>query len=158
MTRWTTPCKIVVRPVPSEIVVTISDSALVAAAALSNRYIPSRQLPDKAIDVLDEAGSRVHITNITVPENILHLEEKLDHIKKKKGQVIKKQAFEEAGRLRDKEKRIKESEESDLNVILTGLNAEIVAYQKGNGSIRIDPTPKYFGSLKVTRDDIRLEL
>ena len=65
---------------------------------------------------------------------------------------------EEIGKLRDKEKRIKESEESDLNVILTGLNAEIVAFQKGNESTRTDPTPKYFGSLKVTKDDIRLEL
>ena len=64
--------------------VKIKDSALVAAANLSNRYITDRFLPDKAIDALDEAGSRVHITNITVPENILHLEEKLDHIKNKK--------------------------------------------------------------------------
>ncbi len=86
--------------------VSYTDAAINACVLLTDRYMNDRFLPDKAIDALDESGSRVHITNITVPENILHLEEKLGHIKKKKGQVIKKQAFEEAGRLRDKEKRI----------------------------------------------------
>ena len=86
--------------------VSYTDDAIDACVLLTDRYMNDRFLPDKAIDALDEAGSRVHITNITVPENILHLEEKLSHIKKKKGKVIKKQAFEEAGRLRDKEKQI----------------------------------------------------
>ncbi|MEC8853852.1 MAG: ATP-dependent Clp protease ATP-binding subunit, partial [Bacteroidota bacterium] len=66
--------------------VSYTDDAIDACVLLTDRYMNDRFLPDKAIDALDEAGSRVHITNITVPENILHLEEKLDHIKKKKGQ------------------------------------------------------------------------
>ena len=86
--------------------VSYTDDAIDACVLLTDRYMNDRFLPDKAIDALDESGSRVHITNITVPENILRLEEKLSHIKKKKGKVIKKQAFEEAGRLRDKEKQI----------------------------------------------------
>ena len=86
--------------------VTYTDDAIKACVLLTDRYMNDRFLPDKAIDALDESGSRVHIINITVPENILHLEEKLELIKKKKGQVIKKQAFEEAGRLRDKEKNL----------------------------------------------------
>jgi|TARA_B110000116_G_scaffold236354_1_gene221929 ATP-dependent Clp protease ATP-binding subunit ClpC len=86
--------------------VSYTDDAIKACVLLTDRYMNDRFLPDKAIDALDEAGSRVHITNIRVPENILHLEEKLELIKNKKGQVIKKQAFEEAGRLRDKEKNL----------------------------------------------------
>ena len=61
---------------------------------------------------------------------------------------------EEIGKFRDREKRIKESEESDLKVLLTGVQSEIVAYQKGNESTRTDPNPLYFNSLKVSRDDI----
>ena len=86
--------------------VSYTDDALKACVQLTNRYMNDRFLPDKAIDALDEAGSRVHITNIKVPNNILQLEEKLELIKKKKELEIKKQAFEEAGRLRDKEKKI----------------------------------------------------
>ena len=74
--------------------------------ALTNRYISDRHLPDKAIDALDEAGSRVHINNINVPENILKLEKELDTIKTQKGNVIKKQRFEEAARLRDEERKL----------------------------------------------------
>ena len=65
-----------------------------------------RHLPDKAIDALDEAGSRVHINNINVPNNILALEKDLEDIKVEKLQVVKKQRFEEAARLRDKERQI----------------------------------------------------
>ena len=65
-----------------------------------------RHLPDKAIDALDEAGSRVHINNINVPENILKHEKELDAIKSQKGNVIKKQRFEEAAKLRDEERKI----------------------------------------------------
>jgi ATP-dependent Clp protease ATP-binding subunit ClpC len=61
-------------------------------------------LPDKAIDVLDEVGARVHISNITVPEDILRLEDSIENIKKEKNQVVKSQKYEEAAQLRDREK------------------------------------------------------
>ena len=86
--------------------VSYSDEAIESCVALTNRYISDRHLPDKAIDALDEAGSRVHINNINVPENILKLEKELDTIKTQKGNVIKKQRFEEAARLRDEERKL----------------------------------------------------
>ena len=86
--------------------VSYTDEALESCVALTNRYMSDRHLPDKAIDALDEAGSRVHINNINVPENILKLEKELDAIKSLKGNVIKKQRFEEAAKLRDEERKI----------------------------------------------------
>ncbi|MCX6138059.1 MAG: ATP-dependent Clp protease ATP-binding subunit [Ignavibacteriales bacterium] len=83
-----------------------SDAALSAAVKLSDRYITDRNLPDKAIDVLDEAGARVHLANIVVPKEILTLEEKVEEIKQSKNQVVKNQNFEEAARLRDLEKKL----------------------------------------------------
>ncbi|MBC8042401.1 MAG: ATP-dependent Clp protease ATP-binding subunit [Rhizobacter sp.] len=80
--------------------------ALEAAVKLSDRYITDRHLPDKAIDVMDEAGSRVHLSNIHVPKEILDLEGKIEDIKVQKGQVVKSQNFEEAARLRDQEKKL----------------------------------------------------
>jgi ATP-dependent Clp protease ATP-binding subunit ClpC len=80
--------------------------ALEACVKLSDRYISDRFLPDKAIDVLDEAGARVHISNITVPEAILKLEERIENIKKEKNLVVRNQKYEEAAQLRDKEKRL----------------------------------------------------
>ncbi|MDC0189578.1 ATP-dependent Clp protease ATP-binding subunit, partial [Flavobacteriales bacterium] len=73
-----------------------SKEAIEACVNLTNRYISDRYLPDKAIDALDEAGSRVHITNINVPKKILDLENKLQEIQNKKKQVVKKQKYEEA--------------------------------------------------------------
>ena len=89
--------------------VSYTDEALEACVALTNRYMSDRHLPDKAIDALDEAGSRVHINNINVPDNILELEKDLEEIKSEKTQVVKKQRFEEAARLRDKERQIEAS-------------------------------------------------
>ena len=86
--------------------VSYTDEALESCVALTNRYISDRHLPDKAIDALDEAGSRVHINNINVPENILKLEKELDAIKSQKGNVIKRQRFEEAAKLRDEERKV----------------------------------------------------
>lgn len=83
-----------------------SDEALLLAVSLSDRYITDRFLPDKAIDVMDEAGARVHLANICVPENIVRLEEEIETVRKKKNHVVKSQRFEEAARLRDKEKKI----------------------------------------------------
>ncbi len=83
-----------------------SEDAIEAAVKLSDRYIADRFLPDKAIDVLDEAGSRVHMGNYTVSEEILQLEEEIDRIKKEKVAVVKQQDYEEAARLRDKERTL----------------------------------------------------
>jgi ATP-dependent Clp protease ATP-binding subunit ClpC len=86
--------------------VNYTKEAIDAAVKLSERYISDRFLPDKAIDVMDEVGARVHISNITVPEDILKLEEQIENIKKEKNQVVKSQKYEEAAQLRDKEKRL----------------------------------------------------
>ncbi|WP_417238624.1 ATP-dependent Clp protease ATP-binding subunit [Bizionia sp.] len=80
--------------------------AIEACVRLTNRYMTDRFLPDKAIDALDEAGSRVHITNINVPDQIVELEEQLEAVKATKSSVVKKQKYEEAAKLRDDEKRL----------------------------------------------------
>jgi ATP-dependent Clp protease ATP-binding subunit ClpC len=82
-----------------------TDKAIDAAVRLSDRYITDRFLPDKAIDVLDESGSRVHLANIHVPKEIVDLEGEVEKIKQSKNQVVKNQNFEEAARLRDLEKK-----------------------------------------------------
>lgn len=86
--------------------VNYSEEAINACVTLSDRYISDRFLPDKAIDVLDEAGARVHINNIQVPDDILHLEEQIENIKTEKTRVVKNQWYEEAAALRDKEKKL----------------------------------------------------
>ena len=86
--------------------VNYTSEAIEACVKLTNRYMTERFLPDKAIDALDEAGSRVHITNIDVPEQILELEKKLEEVKETKNSVVKKQKYEEAAKLRDDEKRL----------------------------------------------------
>lgn len=88
--------------------VTYTQEAIHACVTLSNRYMTDRYLPDKAIDVLDEAGARVHITNIHVPAEILDLEKKVEEIKLEKNRVVKSQKYEEAAKLRDKEKNLLE--------------------------------------------------
>jgi ATP-dependent Clp protease ATP-binding subunit ClpC len=88
--------------------VTYSDDAIDACVKLSDRYITDRLLPDKAIDVLDEVGARVHLKNINVPKEILDLEKKIEDVKVEKNKVVKSQKFEEAASLRDTEKRLQE--------------------------------------------------
>jgi ATP-dependent Clp protease ATP-binding subunit ClpC len=88
--------------------VTYSEEAIKACVQLSTRYITDRFLPDKAIDVLDEVGARVHLKNIHVPENITQLEQEIENVKEEKNQVVKNQRYEEAARLRDSEKRLQE--------------------------------------------------
>jgi ATP-dependent Clp protease ATP-binding subunit ClpC len=83
-----------------------AEAAINAAVRLSDRYITDRYLPDKAIDVMDEAGSRVHLANIKVPKEMLQLEEEIEKIRQSKNQVVKNQNFEEAARLRDLEKKL----------------------------------------------------
>jgi ATP-dependent Clp protease ATP-binding subunit ClpC len=106
-----------------------TDEAIEACVKLTNRYMTERFLPDKAIDALDEAGSRVHITNIQVPKQIIELEKKLEEVKETKNSVVKKQKYEEAARLRDDEKRL----EKELSIAQekweedTKLHKEIVS-------------------------------
>ncbi len=92
--------------------VTYTQEAIEACVKLTNRYMSERFLPDKAIDAMDEAGSRVHITNIEVPKQILDLERQLEEVRELKNSVVKKQKYEEAAKLRDDEKRI----EKDLAI------------------------------------------
>ncbi|MGA0828787.1 MAG: ATP-dependent Clp protease ATP-binding subunit [Flavobacteriaceae bacterium] len=89
--------------------VSYTDEALEACVSLTNRYISDRFLPDKAIDALDEAGSRVHIINMNVPKQILELEQKLEDTRALKNEVVKKQKYEEAAKLRDDEKRVEKA-------------------------------------------------
>ena len=83
-----------------------TDEAIEACVKLTDRYVTDHFLPDKAIDALDEAGARVHLSNITVPQNIIDLEEEIETTSEEKNSMVKKQRFEEAARLRDKEKRL----------------------------------------------------
>ncbi|MGB2758570.1 MAG: ATP-dependent Clp protease ATP-binding subunit [Maribacter stanieri] len=92
--------------------VTYTDEAIEACVKLTNRYMTDRFLPDKAIDALDEAGSRVHIVNMDVPKQILELEKKLEDVRELKNSVVKKQKYEEAAKLRDDEKGL----EKDLAI------------------------------------------
>ncbi len=86
--------------------VNYTDEAILNCVTLSDRYISDRYLPDKAIDVLDEAGARVHINNINVPDDIIKLEAQIEDIKKEKNRVVKSQKYEEAAQLRDNEKKL----------------------------------------------------
>src|SRR6195952_1220248 len=95
--------------------VTYSNDAIDACVKLSDRYMTDRLLPDKAIDVLDEVGARVHLKNINVPEEVIALEKKIDDIKHEKNKVVKSQRFEEAASLRDSEKRLQEELEKAKN-------------------------------------------
>ena len=83
--------------------------AIKACVDLTSRYMTDRFLPDKAIDALDEAGSRVHISNIVVPKEITDIEKKISDIKDKKNEVIRSQKYEEAAKLRDVERQLNES-------------------------------------------------
>ncbi len=89
-----------------------SDDAINSSVKLSSRYITDKHLPDKAIDVIDEAGSRVHMGNFEVPEDILVLEQEIEKVRVEKSSVVKKQDYEEAARLRDKERGL----QSDLEI------------------------------------------
>ena len=92
--------------------VTYTQEAIEACVNLTTRYMSDRFLPDKAIDALDEAGSRVHITNIHVPQNIIDVEQKIEEIKVEKNRVVRSQKYEEAAKLRDNEKQLLEQLES----------------------------------------------
>ncbi len=122
--------------------VTYSDDAIAACVSLSTRYISDRYLPDKAIDALDEAGSRVHITNIHVPVEIIDIENRIEETKANKTTAINNQKFEEAAKFRDIERKLQDDlegqkkkweEESKINrEVVTEENvAEVIAMMTG---------------------------
>ncbi len=133
--------------------VNYTEEALKACVSLTSRYVTDRHLPDKAIDALDEAGSRVHITSINVPDQIVQLENKLEEIRQEKINVVKKQRYEEAARLRDDEKNIEnqlaeaqaqweeevrqnretvsEKDVADVVAMITGIPVQRVAQHEG---------------------------
>lgn len=88
--------------------VTYTPEALEACVKLTARYITDRHLPDKAIDALDEVGSRVHLQNINVPKEILDIEKSIEDVKEEKNRVVRSQKYEEAAKLRDKERQLQE--------------------------------------------------
>ena len=103
--------------------VTITDQALVAAANLADRYISDRHLPDKAIDLIDEAGSRLRIKRMSTPPDLRELETKLNEVQEAKKRAVEEQQFEEAGRLRDQEKSLLEEKASkETEVKAEGLD------------------------------------
>ncbi|PKP25555.1 MAG: Clp protease ClpC [Bacteroidetes bacterium HGW-Bacteroidetes-2] len=128
-----------------------TEDAIKACVQLTNRYMSERFLPDKAIDALDEAGSRVHIINIHVPETILKIESQLEEVRELKNTVVKKQKYEEAAKLRDDEKKLEkdlaiaqEEWENDSKLhreIVTADNvAEVVSMMTGVPVNRIAQT------------------
>jgi len=119
-----------------------SDEAITATVKLSERYISDRYLPDKAIDVLDETGARVHLANIVVPKEITDFEEEIKEVKQEKDSVIKAQEFERAAVLRDREKRLnrkldaakrrwKDTEDEFLATVTEDDIAEVVSMMTG---------------------------
>ena len=128
-----------------------TDEAIEACVKLTDRYINDRNLPDKAIDAMDEAGSRIHITNMDVPKEIIELEDQLEIVREKKNSVVKNQKYEEAARLRDDEKKLEkkllnqqEQWENDLKKkreLVTDLNInEVVSIISGIPLKKIDNT------------------
>ena len=122
--------------------VTITDSALVSAATLADRYINDRQLPDKAIDLIDEAGARLRINRMTAPPDLREFDDKIADVRKEKESAIDAQDFEKAAALRDKEKtlisekneREREWKAGDLDVVAEvddDLIAEVLAMSTG---------------------------
>jgi ATP-dependent Clp protease ATP-binding subunit ClpC len=122
--------------------VDFTDAAIEACVKLTNRYMTDRYLPDKAIDALDEAGSRIHISNIVVPRQVLELETKLESIRERKTKAVNGQKYEEAAKLRDDEKNMEAAlnsaqnqweEDSKMNrEIVTEDNvAEVVSMMTG---------------------------
>ena len=92
--------------------VTYTDEAIDSCVKLTERYITDRHLPDKAIDALDEVGSRVHITNINVPQEIVDIEGQIEGLKEQKADVIRSQQYEKAAELRDNERKLQEQLET----------------------------------------------
>ncbi|MBL7951003.1 MAG: ATP-dependent Clp protease ATP-binding subunit [Flavobacteriales bacterium] len=143
--------------------VNFTPEAIEACVKLTNRYITDRHLPDKAIDAMDESGSRVHISNIVVPKAILDVEQKIEDIKEEKNKVVRSQRYEEAAKLRDRERQLLEEldkakkaweEESKSNrTTVTDENvAEVVAMMSGIPVTRI--AEKESGKLRRMKEEM----
>ncbi|MEN9001218.1 MAG: ATP-dependent Clp protease ATP-binding subunit, partial [Flavobacteriales bacterium] len=122
--------------------VNYTDDAIEACVKLTARYVTDRFLPDKAIDALDEVGSRVHITNINVPQAIIDVEKEIEEIKEKKSSVVKRQKYEEAAQLRDEERQLiekldaekrkwEEATENEREMVTEENVAEVVSMMTG---------------------------
>ncbi|HOV91756.1 MAG TPA: ATP-dependent Clp protease ATP-binding subunit [Candidatus Kapabacteria bacterium] len=144
--------------------VVYSDEALEACVRLSDRYITDRTFPDKAIDVMDESGSRVHLSNIDVPKEITELEKKIADVRKEKTNVVKQQDFEQAARLRDTEKRyqseldkleadwensltrksspVSENDVSDIIAMMTGIPMNKIAQNEQDRLLKLEEALK----------------
>lgn len=144
--------------------VTYTPEAIRACVTLTERYITDRHLPDKAIDALDEVGSRVHLTNINVPQEILDVEKKIEELKIQKNEVIKSQQYEKAAELRDNERKLMEEldtakrkweEESKSNRVLVTEEhvAEVVSMMSGVPVTRISESET--GRLANMADEIK---
>lgn len=144
--------------------VSFTDDAIEACVKLTERYITDRHLPDKAIDALDEVGSRVHLTNINVPQEILDIEKKIEDLKEQKNEVIKSQQYEKAAELRDDERKLQEEletakkkweEESKNNRVQVTEEhvAEVVSMMSGVPVTRISESET--GRLAVMSDEIQ---
>ncbi len=140
--------------------VNYTEDAIKACVNLTNRYISDRYLPDKAIDALDEAGSRVHITNMHVPSKIIQIESKIEEVKANKAQAIGSQKFEEAARYRDIERKEQENleaekkrweEDARINretvaeenvaevvAMMTGIPVKRIAQSEGNRLVKME--------------------
>ena len=138
--------------------------AIEACVKLTERYITDRHLPDKAIDALDEVGSRVHLTNINVPKEILDVEKKIEDLKGQKNEVIKSQQYEKAAELRDDERKLMEElevakkkweEESKNNRVMVTEEhvAEVVSMMSGVPVTRISESET--GRLASMGDEIK---
>ena len=112
--------------------VKITDEAIKAAVKMSVRYINDRFLPDKAIDLIDEASSRAKLKTYTEPENIRKLEEQIDEIEKNKEEAIRNQKFEKAAELRDKQKELKDKYEKESKNWKNKNNKEIINITEEN--------------------------
>ncbi|MBI9033716.1 MAG: ATP-dependent Clp protease ATP-binding subunit [Bacteroidales bacterium] len=137
-----------------------TDEAIKACVSLTNRYISDRFLPDKAIDALDEAGARVHITNIHVPAEIINVEAQIEETKEKKTKSINSQKFEEAAKFRDIERKLQDQleiekkkweDESKINretvaeenvaevvAMMTGVPVQRIAQNEGNRLMKME--------------------
>ncbi len=144
--------------------VVYTPEAINACVKLTARYITDRHLPDKAIDALDEAGSRVHISNIVVPPAIIEVEKKIEDIKEEKNRVVRSQRYEEAAKLRDTERqlleeldRAKKEWEAESKTNRTTVSeenvAEVVAMMSGIPVTRI--AEKESGKLRRMKDEMQ---
>ncbi len=143
--------------------VNFTPEAVEACVKLTNRYITDRHLPDKAIDALDEAGSRVHISNIVVPKAILEVEQKIEDIKEEKNKVVRSQRYEEAAKLRDRERQLledldkakkawEEESKSNRTTVTEDNVAEVVAMMSGIPVTRI--AEKESGKLRRMKEEM----